>query len=162
MKSSRRQTAVERARDYPRPPLIEATDKVIVVEFAKEIVAESSRALRVLERDHAPSYFIPMEDVQMDLLVPSGTRTWCEWKGQAHHFNLVKGAREAEDAAFHYRRPLPEFRELVEHIAFYPDRPDSCLVDGERARAQPGGYYPGWVTDEVEGPFRGLLRLRSW
>ena len=160
-RASKRQI-LERARDFPRPPVIEPTEKLVVVRFAKEIVAESTRALRVLERDHAPGYFIPVDDVRMDLLVPSDTRSWCEWKGQARFFSIEKGRDLAPDAAFHYPRPLPEFRKLRGHVAFFPERVDSCRVDGELARSQPGGYYPGWVTNDVEGPFRGLLRLKSW
>ena len=40
-------------------------------------------------------------------------------------------------------------------VAFYPARMDRCLVDGEVVRPQAGGFYGGWITDDVVGPFKG-------
>jgi hypothetical protein len=39
---------------------------------------------------------------------------------------------------------------------------DACLVDGEQARAQPGGFYAGWITDDLVGPFKGEPGTRTW
>lgn len=149
----------EYARDYPRPPAIERSDRRISVLFAGELVADSRRTLRVLTREHAPAWFLPFEDVRTSLLVPTETRKWCEWRGQALGFSLVVRGRRSVDAAIHFPRPLPDYEELAGHVAFYPDRAD-CRVDGERATSQPGGYYEGWVTADVIGPFRGIPGLR--
>lgn len=156
MKEVRPREGGERAREYPRPPVVEECDRLIVVRFAREVVVETRRSLRVLERNHPPTYFVSEEDVNRDLLVPSETRSWCEWKGQARWFSLVKGKRVSPDAAFHFPRPLPEYREIAGYIAFFPGRTDACEVDGEKVEPQPGGYNSGWVTSDVIGPFRGV------
>ena len=46
-------------------------------------------------------------------------------------------------------------------VSFYPDRV-TCLVDGVRARAQAGGFYGGWITDDVVGPFKGEPGTSDW
>lgn len=69
--------------DYPRPPRVEPTARRLRVVFAGEIIAETTRALRVLETSHPPTYYIPIEDIQMRYLQPSPHRSFCEFKGTA-------------------------------------------------------------------------------
>jgi hypothetical protein len=47
-------------------------------------------------------------------------------------------------------------------VAFYPALMDACFVDDERARAQPGGFYGGWITSDVVGPFKGVPGTNWW
>jgi hypothetical protein len=47
-------------------------------------------------------------------------------------------------------------------VAFYPGAVDRALVDGEQARPQPGGFYGGWITDDVVGPFKGAPGTLGW
>ena len=85
--------------DYPRPPRLEPTSKLIVVEFNGEVVAQTRRAMRLLETSHAPTYYLPPEDVRREFLVASARRSFCEWKGQAVYFSVKVGERIAADAA---------------------------------------------------------------
>ena len=137
--------------DYPRPPRIEPDPRTVRVRFGELVVAESSRAQRVLETAGAPTFYLPPADVRMDRLVESATRSSCEWKGVAVGFDLVDGPR---DVAWSYPRPFPEFAALAGWISFHPGRIE-CFVADERARPQPGGYYGGWVTHEIVGPIKG-------
>jgi uncharacterized protein (DUF427 family) len=67
--------------DYPRPPAVESTDEHVEVHFAGRVIADSRRAVRVLETSHPPSYYLPLEDVDPEVLVPNPHRTFCEFKG---------------------------------------------------------------------------------
>lgn len=145
----------ESVQDYPRPPRIEGAEGQLQVVFGGVTIAETDRGVRVLEKGHAPTYYFPPQDVEADYLEPTPRRTVCEWKGRASYYSVRVGDREAENAAWCYPDPTPEFEEIRDYVAFYPRKMDRCLVDGVEAEPQPGDYYGGWVTPDVEGPFRG-------
>ena len=98
----------------------------------------------------------------MDLLVAAERTSWCEWKGRAEYFAVRVEDRVAEAAAWSYPEPARGFARIAGHIAFYCGAMDCCSVDGERARPQPGGFYGGWVTDDVVGPFKGEPGTGGW
>lgn len=149
--------------DYPRPPALQSTSRLVRVRFGDETVAKTSGALRVLETAGAPTWYLPRQDVRMDLLRPSGgSGTVCEWKGPATYFDLVVGDRVSPRAAWTYERPMPGYEALAGRIAFYAGRVDEVTVDGEVVRPQPGGFYGGWVTDDVVGPFKGERGTEGW
>ncbi len=141
---------------------MERTSKRIEVVFSGRILADTRRALRVLETSHPPTYYIPPEDVETALLVRSRQGTFCEWKGGAVYWTVRVGDREAVDAVWGYPQPKHPFQELAHHLAFYCREMDACRVDGELARPQPGGFYGGWVTDDVVGPFKGEPGSWGW
>jgi uncharacterized protein (DUF427 family) len=141
---------------------VEPSTRRVRVRFGGEVVAASTRALRVLETYGAPCYYVPIEDVREDLLRESGHRTFCEWKGWADHLDLVAGEQASSRAAWTYREPTPGYEAIAGHIAFYPARTDGCLLDDEEVRPQPGTYYGGWVTQDVVGPFKGEAGTEGW
>jgi len=141
--------------DYPRPPRVEQVDRLVRVLFAGEVVGETRRALRVLETSHPPSYYIPPEDVRQDMLRPAAGRSICEWKGEARYFDLEVRDRRSARAGWSYPDPAAAFLALKDYVAFYAGRTDGCFVDGERAVAQPGSFYGGWITSGIIGPFKG-------
>jgi hypothetical protein len=57
---------------------------------------------------------------------------------------------------------VPTYAVLAGHVAVMPGLVDACYVDGERVRAQEGGFYGGWVTDRVVGPFKGIPGSWGW
>ena len=61
-----------------------------------------------------------------------------------------------------YEDPSPGFEHLRGAVAFYPGKVDRALVDGEAARPQAGGFYGGWITDDVVGPFKGEPGTLGW
>jgi uncharacterized protein (DUF427 family) len=148
--------------DYPRPPRVERTDRHLRVVFNGVTIAETRRALRVLETSHPPVYYIPPEDVLVAHLVEVAGSTWCEWKGRASYYDVVVDGRRVERAAWTYHEPHGDFEAIKDHIAFYPGRMDACYVDGERVTPQPGGFYGGWITSDVVGPFKGAPGTRGW
>jgi len=148
--------------DYPRPPRVEACARHIQVIYNGQSVADTRRAVRVLETSQAPVYYIPRADVDADCLEAGQRVTLCEWKGHANYFAVVAGARRVENAAWTYHEPNAGYEAIRDHIAFYPQAMDQCLVDGEPATAMPGGFYGGWITHEVVGPFKGGPGTLGW
>jgi uncharacterized protein (DUF427 family) len=159
---SERTTRTESVWDYPRPPRLEPTTRRIRVVFAGTTVADSTRCLRILETSHPPTYYVPPEDVRLDLLEETGRRSFCEFKGTARYRSLRVGDRVTADCAWVYPRPAPGFEALRDHLAFFANRVDECWVDDERARPQPGVFYGGWITSDLVGPFKGEPGTAGW
>ena len=153
---------MESVWDYPRPPRVEASPRRVRVVVGDVVVADTTRALRVLETSHPPVYYIPPEDVRSEYLLPSRRHTFCEFKGEASYYHLVVGERKVRDAGWYYPSPASRFEALRDHVAFYPGRVDAAYVGDERVRAQAGDFYGGWITDEIEGPFKGGAGTAGW
>ncbi|MFF9279838.1 DUF427 domain-containing protein [Streptomyces griseosporeus] len=149
--------------DYPRPPALREDDRLVQVECAGQVVAETRRAIRVLETSHPPVFYLPAQDVRTELLFPAAAgRTWCEWKGAARYWDVIVGDVVHARAAWSYPDPEPGYTALAGSFAFYPGRVDRCTVDGEEVTAQEGDFYGGWITAEVRGPFKGAPGTQLW
>jgi len=147
---------------YPRPPRLESTQKRLRIIFGGGTLADTRRAWRVLETSHPPVYYIPPDDVRRDLLVAAAGESFCEWKGRAMYWTVRLGGREARRVAWSYPEPSPAYHAIRDHLAFYAGPMDECTVDGERVRPQPGGFYGGWITNDVVGPFKGEPGTEGW
>jgi len=156
--------AVESVWDYPRPPRLEPVPQRLRVVLGGVVIAETVRGHRVLETSHPPVYYFPADDVAEGVLVPSRARgSDCEWKGLAAYLDVLGGAgRRVERGAWTYRAPRAGFEEIRDAVAFYPAPMDACTVDGELVAPQPGGFYGGWVTRAVTGPFKGGPGTAGW
>jgi uncharacterized protein (DUF427 family) len=150
---------MESVWDYPRPPRVEPSAARVVVELDGEVLADTRRSLRVLERSHPPVYYIPAADVRTERLKESaGPSSWCEYKGAARYYD----AGDRATVAWSYPSPSPGYEAIGGCYAFYPGRVDRATVDGEQVEAQPGGYYGGWITSAVTGPFKGGPGTTGW
>lgn len=148
--------------DYPRPPRFERTKKHLKIVFNGEIIAETTRAFRVLETSHPPVFYFPPEDVRMDFLTENSNSSFCEWKGAANYYDLTVGEKSVKNAAWFYTHPNENFSEIKNYLAFYPSKMDVCFVDGELVEAQAGDFYGGWITKEIVGPFKGGAGTWGW
>lgn len=148
--------------DYPRPPRIERESRRITVVFAGVTICDTTSAWRVLETSHPPTYYLPPADITAGALRPAPGHSFCEWKGVASYLDVVAGDRVAERAAWTYPEPDTRYSGLAGHVAFYCSAMDRCTVGGEEARPQPGGFYGGWVTSWVVGPYKGEPGTTGW
>ena len=156
------QPGQESVWEYPRPPRLEDCESHIKIVFNREIIAETRRAKRVLETSHPPSYYLPPEDVRLEYLLKSNHRSWCEWKGKAGYYTLKVGEKMVEQVAWYYPDPAPAFAAIKDYLAFYPAPMDACYVDGDKVLPQPGGFYGGWITPNIVGPFKGEPGTPGW
>lgn len=148
--------------DYPRPPAIESTSRRIRVVFNDTTLADTTRALRVLETSHPPVYYLPPSDVATEYLSRESRTTMCEFKGRAIYFTVSVGDRSVSRAAWAYPNPVERYDALTDHLAFYASKMDACFVDDEEVRHQEGDFYGGWITDDVVGPFKGGPGTMGW
>jgi len=141
---------------------VEPSGRRIRVVVADVVVADTTRALRVVETSHPPVYYFPPQDVRSECLRQNRRRSYCEFKGEASYYDLVVGDREVRDGGWYYPRPSAGYAALRDFVAFYPGRVDAAFVDDEQVRAQPGDFYGGWITADIQGPFKGGPGTAGW
>jgi uncharacterized protein (DUF427 family) len=147
---------------YPRPAIAERCAARIRIEHAGLVVADSGSAVRTLETSHPPSYYIPPADIAPGMLRETSGSSYCEWKGWATYWDVVVGDVVLHKVAWSYPEPTRAFVMLRDHVAFYAAPFDCCSVDGETVRPQPGGFYGGWITADLAGPFKGVPGSTGW
>ena len=104
--------------DYPRPPRLERFVGSITVELGGKTIASTTRAWRVLETSHPPTYYLPRDAFFAEGVLRETTgSSWCEWKGQASYYDLVTEKRVAAKAAWSYLNPNPGFEPIAGAVA---------------------------------------------
>jgi uncharacterized protein (DUF427 family) len=147
---------------YPRPAIAQPTRSHILIEHGGRIIAETRSAIRTIETSHPPSYYIPPGDIAPGVLRSAAGSSFCEWKGVAAYWDVVVGDVVLPRVGWSYPRPSVEFASLRDHVAFYARHFDRCMVDGETVIPQPGGFYGGWITSGLAGPFKGGPGTNNW
>ena len=147
--------------DFPRPPRLVSDTREVVIAWGGVEIARTRRAILVQETAHPPSFYLPWADVIRRYVVHSGGGSLCEWKGPASYFSLVDGSRQLLQVGWSYPEPLAGAEALADCVAFYP-RDLDCTVGGAPVLPQPGGFYGGWITPELVGPFKGGPGSNGW
>ena len=115
---------------HPRDPFkrvdVRRSSRHVRIEIDGRVVAESARPLLLFETGLPVRYYLPREDVRMDLLAATTTHTLCAYKGKASYYS----APGADDVAWTYPDPLPDNAAIRDAIAFFNERVD-ITVDGE-------------------------------
>ena len=132
------------------------------MDAIRTVIADTTAAVRVLETASPPTFYLPPSDIRMELMRPTAGTSHCEWKGTAEYWTIrtPEGDR-AERAAWSYPEPFEESAAIRGYLSFYPSRVD-CFVGDEKVRAQGGGFYGGWITSEIRGPFKGDPGAGTW
>ena len=143
--------------DFPRPPRIEAVSAELSVAYDGVLIATSTRCQQVLETAGAPTYYFPPDDVREDLIKFQSGRSIVNGKASPRPSIWTASRTPAGGWTGFIRNSYC----LQGWYAFYPQRVD-CFVDAEKARPQPGGYYGGWVTDDIAGPIKGEPGSEAW
>jgi uncharacterized protein (DUF427 family) len=147
--------------DYPRPPQIARDERPVTVRIGDLVVAAARHSLTVCETAHPPTFYLPPEAIRDGVLEPAAGESVCEWKGVARYWTATAGQVRLEGVGWSYPDPFREAEALRDHVAFYPGRIE-CFVDGHRVRPQPGGFYGGWITPDLAGPFKGGPGTSGW
>jgi uncharacterized protein (DUF427 family) len=147
--------------DYPRPPVYLTDQREVEVYAGDTLLARTTDSIRALETGSPPTFYLPPGCVSRDLLIPSHRRTFCEWKGEASYFDVKGSQGIVRDAIWCYPNAAGDAAVIAGWLACYPSLL-RCFVDAERVRAQAGGYYGGWVTDDIVGPWKGQSGTEHW
>jgi uncharacterized protein (DUF427 family) len=131
---------------HPRDPFhridVLPSTRQVRLEISGAVLAVSSRPTLLFEAMLPTRYYLPRADVTAEL-IPSPTRTWCAYKGQASYFSASAGGRLVPDIAWTYTDPRHDAARVRDLIAFFDERID-VVLDGERL-ARP-------VTPWSDGP----------
>lgn len=121
---------------HPRDPFVRVdaipSSRHVRVVIGGETVAETDSPVLLFETGLPTRYYIPKVDVRTDLLVRSGTRTYCPYKGEAQYYSVKLGDDVYRDIVWYYRYPLAEVHEVENLLCFYNERVDAIYVDGEQ------------------------------
>jgi uncharacterized protein (DUF427 family)/class 3 adenylate cyclase len=133
------------------------SDKRVKVVFNGATVADTHRALLVQETRLPPVFYLPREDVRMDLMEPADYRTHCPFKGNASYWSLRVGDELADNVLWSYESPLPEAEPIRGYVAFYRNRMDAWYEEDTEVSIDP-------VTDtHAHGnPFVDWLLRDAW
>jgi uncharacterized protein (DUF427 family) len=134
------------ARDpYKRVDVVNSARPLAVI-VGGETVAETIRARFLYETRLPTRYYIPPEDVRMDLLVPSEKITACPYKGTARYYSVKIGDRVFPDIVWYYPEPIPECPKIKGYLCFFNEHVDAIVLDGV---AVPRPVTP-WSKDWAE------------
>lgn len=151
-------------QSFPRPPLLEKTNRHLQIKWNGQIIADTKDAYWVLETHHPPTYYLPPSAVTIPLQKTS-RQTYCEWKGSATYWSVTPPGSSSSaqqpiaNRIWSYANPTSRFAAIKDHLSFYAG-PWDCYVDGEKVEPQPGDFYGGWVTSDIEGIVKG--RNGNW
>ncbi len=148
--------------DYPRPPAIVPFDGHIRIIYNDNIILDTNRAFRILETSHPPTYYLPIKDFKENVLEHTAGQSYCEYKGVAQYYDISVGDKSAKKAAWQYPEAYGEYEALKDCVAVYAHLMDACYVNDEEVNPQVGGFYGGWVTSNIVGPFKGGEGTWGW
>lgn len=152
----------ENVQDYPRPPALEPVPQRLVIRFGGQEIVSTHKGYRVLETHHAPTYYLPPDAFHGARLEPVVGSSFCEWKGRAAYWDILTDTARAPKAAWSYPEPTAHFADIKDFIAVYPGHMEACFVGGHQVTPQPGDFYGGWVTDNLDGTVKGGPGTRWW
>lgn len=166
-------------QSFPRPPRVEKCGRHVQIKWAHDgsLLADTRDAYWVLETHHPPTYYLPPAALvdPAALLQKTNRQTYCEWKGAATYWSVTPPPPPGEgdnsddnqprrvpiaDRIWSYEAPTARFAALRGHLSFYAGPWWDCYVDGEKVAPQPGDFYGGWVTSDIEGIVKG--RNGNW
>ncbi|KAK8074091.1 hypothetical protein PG994_004990, partial [Apiospora phragmitis] len=143
-------------QSFPRPPLLERTPRHLQVKWNGQLIADTKEACWVLETHHPPTYYLPPSSILVPLTQTSRL-SFCEWKGRATYYSIKDNSSSnntVSNRIWSYNSPTKPFEAIKGYLSLYAG-PWDCYVDGERVEPQPGDFYGGWVTSDIDGIVKG-------
>ena len=147
---------------FPRPPIAEPCTAHLRIEHLERTIVDTKASVRTLETSHPPSYYIPPDAIAPGVLRRAGGTSFCEWKGTAIYWDIIIGNVVLPRVGWSYPDPSPAFAILRGHVAFYAAPFERCSINGHTVVPQAGGFYGGWITSELAGPFKGVPGSMGW
>ena len=151
----------ENVQHYPRPPHVEPAGVRLRALLGGAVVCDTTEAWRVCETHHAPTYYIPPQAIRATL-TPCPGASLCEWKGQAQYYDLTSGGVTRRKAAWAYPAPTARFAPIAGFLAIYPGMLEAAWVGDLPVTPQPGDFYGGWVTENLDGIVKGGPGTLGW
>jgi uncharacterized protein (DUF427 family) len=119
----------------------EDSPRRVRVVFGGETVADSRRVKLMHETRYLPVYYVPKEDVRMDLLEATDHTTRCPFKGDASYWSVRVGEKVAENAVWSYPEPIETAPPIAGYLAFYWRKMDHWYEEAEEVFVHPRDPY---------------------
>jgi len=110
------------------PITVTPTAGRVVVRVNGQIVADTTAAVALQESTYPAVQYIPLDDVQQELLTRTDTSTYCPYKGDAGYYSVTAAGSTVEDAIWTYEQPYPAVAQIAGRVAFYPDKADITVT----------------------------------
>jgi uncharacterized protein (DUF427 family) len=110
------------------PITVTPTGKHVTVRVNGEVVADTTDAVTLQESTYAAVQYIPLSDVVQTALQPSGTTTYCPFKGDASYYHVTAGGDTVEDVIWTYEQPYEAVSDIAGRVAFYPDKAEVVIA----------------------------------
>ncbi len=104
------------------PITIEPNPGRVVVSIGGRQLADTREALTLSEAGYAAVQYIPLGDVNRELLTPSDHESYCPFKGEASYYSIPSAGERGLNAVWEYREPYDAVAKIGGHVAFYADR----------------------------------------
>jgi uncharacterized protein (DUF427 family)/class 3 adenylate cyclase len=136
---------------------IEPYAKRLRITFNDALIADTTRALVLHETRHAPTFYVPFDDVRAEHLERTAHRTYCPFKGDASYWSIAAGGERTENAVWAYERPTEDAASLQGHVAFYTSQVHA--IHGEDGDAPPSASI---VENPHANPIASWLLRDAW
>jgi len=121
---------------------VEPLQATLSVHLGEHVIAQSTRAVTLLETKHRPVWYMPLEDIDQSIISRTDTDTYCPFKGHATYYTVtLTSGEKAEDAIWTYAAPYDECQNIAGYASFYTNKVD-LRIDGELAEKS----GPGWQS----------------
>lgn len=97
---------------------VRESHRLVQVRIGLSIVAESTSAMVLSEAGLQNRWYLPRDDVRLDLFSPSNTSTHCPYKGQTTYWNFTGDDVDVADVAWSYEEPFDDSRRIGDHVSF--------------------------------------------
>ena len=112
------------------PITVETSPAHVVVKVGDSVIADSSNALTLREASYPPIYYVPLADLDSELLESSDTTSYCPYKGEASYYSVRTGDGVIEDEIWFYDERYDAVSDIAGHVAFYADRAEVTVEPG--------------------------------
>ena len=117
------------ARDPFKTVDTRRSSRRVVVEIDGVVVADTTRSTMLFETHLPTRYYLPRDDVRMDLLTPTDATTVCAYKGRARYWSATGGDETVSDVAWSFEQPHNYATAVKDLVCFFNERVD-ITVDG--------------------------------
>ena len=120
---------------HPRDPYkrvdVMPSTRHVEITWNGQTIADTRQPRLLFETGLPTRYYLPPEDVRMDLLEPTDTSSRCPYKGLASYWSVKAGDKVGKDFVWSYPSPIPECPKITGLMCFFNERVDAIYVDGE-------------------------------
>jgi uncharacterized protein (DUF427 family) len=123
----------EEVLGHPRDPYTRCdpihSTRHVQVRIDGTLVADSTRSVMLFETGLPTRYYLPADDVRVDLLEPSAHTSFCPYKGRASYHSVRVGENVRENIVWYYQEPFDEVAKIRDLLAFYDEQVE-VTIDG--------------------------------